>query len=344
MRELLNVLYVQTQGAVLHLEHDAVKITVDQELKLRLPLMRLSGIVMFGRVTITPFLIQRCAEDGRNLVWLDRNGRFMARVEGPQRGNVLLRRAQHLALSDKERATALARQIVAAKLQNSRQVLMRAAREATQENDTAALSTAAERLAGALERLKACEDLDTVRGTEGEAARVYFDAFGSMVRGDREAFGMDGRTRRPPRDRVNAVISYLYALLQAECSAALEGVGLDPQVGFLHALRPGKPSLALDLMEEFRAPLADRLALTLINRRQLQAEDFDDQPGGAVYLNETGRRTLLTAYQKRKEEEIKHRVLKQELPIGLVPHIQARLLARYLRGDLTHYPPFQYRS
>lgn len=343
MHELLNVLYVQTQGAVLHLDHDTVQVKIERETKLRVPLMRLSGIAVFGQVTVTPFLIQRCAEDGRSLVWLSRNGRFKARVEGPQRGNVLLRRVQHLVLSELDGPFRIARQIVAAKIQNSRQVLLRAAREATESIDKQALSAAAARLVAALDRLKCSRDLNDVRGAEGEAARAYFDVFGYMVRVDRENFGMDGRTRRPPRDRVNAVISFLYALVRGECSAALEGVGLDPQVGYLHALRPGRPALALDLMEEFRPVLADRLAITLVNRRQLQADHFDQLPGGAVHLNDDGRKVVLTAYQKRKEETLQHRVLKQDLPLGLVPHVQARLLARYLRGDLTEYPPFLYR-
>jgi CRISPR-associated protein Cas1 len=340
MRELLNTLYVQTQGAVLHLDHDAVRITVDQETRLRLPLMRLSGIVVFGRVTVTPYLIQRCAEDGRNLVWLTRNGRFVARVEGKARGNVLLRRAQHLALSDKKRALSIARQIVAAKLQNSRQVLLRGAREASGEAARGALGEAASSLGEAITRLPGCRTLDELRGAEGDAARNYFGVFGYHVRADQASFTMEGRTRRPPRDRVNALLSFLYALLRAECSAALESVGLDPQVGFLHALRPGRPALALDLMEEFRPIIADRLALTLINRRQLQGDDFVELQGGAVHLSDTGRRTVLEAYQKRKEEEVSHRALDQKVLIGLTPYIQARLLARHLRGDLDDYPPF----
>jgi len=340
VRELLNTLYVQTQGAVLHLEHDTVKISVEREMKLRLPLLRLSGIVVFGRVTITPFLIQRCAEDGRSLVWLDRNGRFKARVEGPARGNVLLRRAQHLALSDSKRALRIARQIVAAKLQNSRQVLLRGGREAATENAQAALSDAAARIAEILVRLNECRSLDELRGAEGEAARAYFGVFGYHVRADQDAFAMDGRTRRPPRDRVNAVLSFLYALLRAECAAGLESVGLDPQVGFLHALRPGRPALALDLMEEFRPIIADRLALTLINRKQVQADHFVNLPGGAVHLNDDGRRAVLQAYQQRKEDEVSHRMLDQKIPLGLVPYVQARLLARYLRGRLDEYPPY----
>ena len=343
MIELLNTLYVQTQGAVLHLDHDTVRVELERETRLRVPLLRLSGIVVMGQVTITPFLIQRCAEDGRSLVWLDRNGRFKARVEGPTQGNVLLRRAQHLSLSDKARTCMVARQIVAAKIQNSRQVLMRAAREATVEEDKVCLYEAGERLGGILIRLREITDIDEVRGAEGEAARTYFSVFGNMVRVERDGFTLNGRTRRPPRDRTNAVLSFLYALVRSECASALEGVGLDPQVGYLHSLRPGRPALALDLMEEFRPVLADRLVLTLVNRKQIQAEHFEEAPGGAVYLNDEGRRAVIVAYQKRKEEEITHRVLKQKLPLGLVPHIQARLLARHLRGDLKDYPPFLYR-
>jgi CRISPR-associated protein Cas1 len=343
MRELLNVLYVLTQGAMLHLDHDTVRIEVEHETKLRAPLIRLSGVVLVGQVSISPFLIQRCAEDGRSLVFLDRNGRFKARVEGQTRGNVLLRRAQHLALSHPDRPSLIARQIVAAKIQNCRQVLLRAARETSVAEDHLALEEAGERLAGILTRLHDTSDLDVIRGAEGEAARTYFGVFSHMVRADRATFGPDGRTRRPPRDRANAVLSFLYALLRSECASGLEGAGLDPQVGFLHALRPGRPALALDLMEELRPVLADRLALTLINRRQLQADHFEETPGGAVLLNDDGRRAVVAAYQRRKEDDVEHRVLKQRVPLGLVPHIQARLLARHLRGDLEHYPPFTYR-
>lgn len=343
MYELLNVLYIQLQGAVLHLEHDTVRVEVEHMTKLRAPLLRLDAIVVFGQVTVTPFLIHRCAEDGRSLVWLDRNGRFKARVEGKVRGNVLLRRAQHLALSQPDRPGHIARQIVAAKIQNSRQILLRAAREASDFPDKQALAEAAMRLIVSLDRLHGCADLNEVRGIEGEAARTYFGVFGHMVRSDRPSFSPNGRSRRPPRDRTNSVLSFLYALLRAECASALEGVGLDPQIGFLHALRPGRPALALDLMEEFRPVIADRLAITLINRRQLQASHFDESPGGAVLLNEAGRKEVLIAYQRRKEEELQHRVLKQKMQIGLVPHIQARLFARYLRNDLKEYPPFLYR-
>lgn len=343
MHELLNVLYVQRQGAVLHLDNDTVRIELEDEGPKRIPLLRLSGIVVFGRVSVTPFLIQRCAEDGRSLVWLDQHGRFKARVEGATRGNVLLRRAQHLALSDAQHALRIGRQIVAGKIQNSRQVLLRAGREATQEEESRRLGEAAARLAEILETLRLARDMDAVRGAEGDAARTYFGVFGYMVRSEREAMAPAGRTRRPPRDRANALLSFLYTLLRFECASALEEVGLDPQVGYLHALRPGRPALALDLMEELRPVLADRFALTLINRKQLRPEHFEEKPGGAVLLNEEGRRVLLMSYQQRKEDMVIHRVLNQRVPLGLVPHIQARLLARHLRGDLKEYPPFVYR-
>lgn len=340
MIELLNVLYVVTQGASLHLEHETVRIDVDGETRISVPVLRLSGIVVFGRVFLSPFLIQRFADDGRSIVWLDRRGRFKARLQGQTRGNVLLRRAQHLALSDPTTPARIARQMVAGKIQNSRSVLLRGAREAIAADDQYVLAAAADRLAAILIRLRGTTDLDRVRGAEGEAARAYFGAFGRLIRVDRDQFGFEVRSRRPPRDRTNALLSFLYVFLRAECSAALEGVGLDPQVGYLHALRPGRPALALDLMEELRAVVADRLALSLINRHQVRPTDFEDLPGGAVQLNEAGRRAVIEAFQRRKEDVIRHRVLKQKLPVGLLPHVQARLLARYLRGDLVEYMPY----
>ena len=343
MKELQNVLYVQTQGALLSLENDTVRIKVDGELKLRAPLLRLQGIVLFGQVSITPFLIHRCATDGRSLVWLTRYGRFRARVDGEVKGNVLLRSAQHKVLADEAWTARLARQIVAGKIQNSRNGLMRAARDARSSEDKTALTEAAVGLANVLVRLKEIDHLNTIRGLEGEAASLYFGVFDHMLRTSGDTFRFRGRTRRPPRDPVNAVLSFIYSLLAAECASALETVGLDPQVGYLHALRPGRPALALDLMEELRTPFADRLALTLINRRQLQAKHFEDLPGGAVYLTDDGRKQLLVAYQERKAAEVDHRVLKEKVAWGLVPQVQARLLARHLRGDLKDYPPFVYK-
>jgi CRISPR-associated protein Cas1 len=338
-----NTLYVTTPGAALRLDQDTVRVVVDGETTLRVPLLRLSSIVCYGSIAITPPLVERCAEDGRSLVLLDRNGGFRARIEGRTRGNVLLRRAQHLALSHPDQPWRIARQIAAGKLQNSRHALLRSARDAAADEDRAILVRAGEFLTDAILRLRGASDLSVVRGIEGDAARTYFRAFGAMVREDRAAFTPSGRTRRPPRDRINALLSFLYTLLRSECESALEGVGLDPQVGYLHALRPGRPALALDLMEELRSVLCDRLALTLVNRRQVRAGGFRELPGGAVLLDDETRRSVLEAWQKRKQETIDHRVMRQKIPLGVVPHVQARLLARYLRGDLEHYPPFLYK-
>lgn len=339
MFELLNTLYVVTPGASLHLDHDAVRVVIEGETQLRAPLVRLESIVVFGPVSVSPWLIHRCAEDGRSLSFMTSGGRFKARLEGPVRGNVLLRRSQHLALDEPGQPSRLARQFVAGKVQNSRLVLLRGARDGAGE-PSEILRQAAEELDGVLQRLRSTEGLELVRGVEGEAARVYFQAFGSLIRTDQDAFAFEHRTRRPPRDRTNALLSFLYALLREECAGALEGVGLDPQIGYLHALRPGRPALALDLMEELRALGADRLAVTLINRRQLRASSFEVSEGGAVRLTDEGRRTVLSAYQERKKRPVRHRLLRQKVALGLVSQVQARLLARHLRGDLAHYPPY----
>ncbi len=344
MEPILNTLYVMTQGALLRLDHGTLKVSVEKQTKIQIPLLHLSTICCFGRVTPSLGLIHRCAEDGRTLVFFDEHGRFKARLAGPVSGNVLLRRAQHLVLSDAERPLTIARWFVAGKLQNARASLLRAARDATAEADINVLKAAAETIATAIRRLPLAVTADHLRGIEGDASRTYFAAFNCMIRpDDRPAFAIAGRNRRPPRDRTNALLSFLYALLVNDCASAAEGVGLDPQVGFLHALRSGRPALALDLMEELRPVLADRLALTLVNRRQLAAEDFDERPGGAVMLNERGRKAVVVAYQKRKQDEVQHAVLDRRVPLGLVPHLQARLLARHLRGGLDAYPPFLHR-
>lgn len=343
MQQIFNTLYVLTQGAYLHLDHDTVRIEVERATQLRVPLLQIGGLVAFGNVMVSPALLARCAEDGRAVTLLDRNGRFEARVVGPTGGNVLLRRAQHAALSDPLRTLAVARHIVAGKLQNERQVLLRGAREATDPGDGAALGAAARTVAQGIATAQWTGDLDALRGVEGTAAREYFAVFDRLVRDDRATFRMAGRNRRPPLDPINALLSFCYTLLTTDCVAALEGCGLDPQVGFLHALRPGRPALGLDLMEELRAPVADRLALTLLNRKQLTARDFEARPGGAVSLTDAGRKRTVLAYQGRKADEVPHRLLDRKVPLGLVPHIQARLLARHLRGDLEYYPPFLVR-
>jgi CRISPR-associated protein Cas1 len=343
MHQLLNTLYVMTPRAYLHLDHETLKVKLEGEAKLQVPLHHLGAVYCFGDVAASTALLHRCAEDGRPVVFLADNGRFKARLEGPVNGNVLLRRSQHLALSDALRPAVIARNLVAGKIQNSRQILLRGGREAADPAEAERLQQSARRLADSLGKLQSAQDLEIIRGLEGDAARAYFGVFELLVKEDREAFRLDGRTRRPPQDRMNAVLSFLYTLLLNDCIAAAEGVGLDPQVGFLHALRPGRPALGLDLMEELRAVLADRLALTLVNRRQLSRNDFEERPGGAVYLSEVGRKTVVVAYQQRKQEEVSHPVIDQKVPLGLIPHVQARLLARHLREELSDYPPFLYR-
>ena len=339
-RELLNTLYVTTQGAYVHVDHQTLRVEAGDEKLLQVPIHHLGSVVCFGRVSVSPAAMAQCAEDQRDLVFLSRSGRFRAKVIGPTSGNVLLRLAQHQAYLDTAAATDIARNIVAAKIQNARLLLMREARQTEDKDVEAALREAAGTMASAVQSLPKADSMDAVRGNEGYAAAAYFAVFNSLIRVADDAFVFDGRNRRPPRDPVNALMSFLYGLVRVECQAACEGVGLDPQIGFLHAVRPGRPSLALDLLEELRAPLADRLALTLINRRQLTGQHFSQSAGGGVLLNEEGRRVLLVAYQKRKAEEIMHPVIQSKTPIGLIPHLQARLLARHLRGDLEHYPAF----
>lgn len=335
IRTLLNTVYVQIQGSYLHLDHDTLKVEADGGLKLQVPLHHLGGIVMFGNVLLSPFLLHRCARDGRGVAWFDTYGRFQARLSGPVSGNVLLRQAQHRALDSPEQTLYLAQRFVESKLKNTKVVLQRAIRE---RGETPALEAALVEQKSALRKLSRTASLDKVRGLEGQAAATYFAAFGELIL--TKEFTFNGRVKRPPRDPVNALLSFLYSLLTVDCASALEGIGLDPQMGYLHALRPGRPALALDLAEEFRAWWIDRLSLALLNRKQLNPKHFVERPGGAVHLNEQGRREVLTAYQKRKQETVRLPLFKEAVPIGLIPHVQARLLARYLRGDLPEYPPF----
>lgn len=340
--QLLNTLFVTLEGSYLRLEHDTVRIEHEEAPLKKVPLHHIGAIVLFGNVGISPFLLHRCADDGRTIVWMDSNGRFKARMEGAVSGNVLLRRAQHETLNNQELTLNLARRIVAGKLHNARYVLMRAARENPpgEGHPDKQLSTVAGLLADDIRTLSDVQTLDELRGIEGRAAKLYFEVFDGMIRTQKESFRFSGRNRRPPRDRVNALLSFLYALLSNDCRSALESVGLDPQVGFLHAIRPGRPALALDLMEEFRTYFADRLALKLINLKQIEPKHFDIRPGDAILLNDEGRKEVIVAYQKRKQEEVTHPVLRTRVPLGLVLHVQARLLARVIRGDLTSYTPF----
>ena len=338
--QLLNTLYVTTPDTYLRLDNDTLRVEVNRETRLRVPLHHLSAVVCFGHINLSAPLMHLLADRGIALVLLDDNGRFKARLEGAVSGNVLLHQAQFQRVADPAFTLDMARASVAGKLKNTRQVLQRGAREAKAEDEANALARLADDLAASLRALPGEDSLDGVRGIEGEAARRYFSGLNLLVRADqRAAFAMDGRTRRPPRDRLNALLSFLYAMWMNDCRSALEAAGLDPQVGFLHALRPGRASLALDLMEEFR-PWADRLALTLINRGQLKAHDFVLREGGAVALQPDARKAVVVAYQERKKDDINHPLLAQSVPLGLVPLVQARLLARAMRDDGAPYVPF----
>lgn len=341
MYQILNTLYIMTPNAYAHLENDTVRIDVERQKKLQVPLHHLGTLVCFGNIMISPALMHRCADDGIGLVLLDGNGRFKARLEGAVSGNILLRQAQHRKAAEEPFVLTVARAVIAGKLRNSRQVLQRGARETTDEQDQKILTQASEALAGSIRNLAVAEDLDVVRGIEGDAAKVYFSALPSLVRRNvREHFTMDGRTRRPPRDRFNALLSFLYAMVMNDCRSAIESVGLDPQLGFLHAVRPGRAALALDLMEEFRSILADRLALTLVNRGQITERNLQIREGGAVYLEDDARKIVVAAYQERKQEEINHPLLDAKVPFGLLPQLQARFMARTIRGDMEAYIPF----
>lgn len=343
MRKLLNTLHVMTQGTYLHRDGETVAVKVGDELKLRVPIHTLEGLVCWGRVSCSPPVLGLCCERGVGISFLSEQGAFIARVNGPVSGNVLLRRQQYRIADDESRSLAIVRTIVAAKIANSRVVLLRAAREIVNEACEKDLREAANRLSWAgLEAVKATS-IDEARGHEGIAGQVYFSGFDHIIGGDREAFHFKGRSRRPPLDRVNALLSFAYALLRHDIESALETVGLDPAVGFLHADRPGRPSLALDLMEELRAVLADRLVLTLINRRQVQGSGFTEQDGGGIQMDDATRKQVVSAWQSRKQDGIEHPYLKERIPLGLVPYVQALLLARHVRGGLDAYPAFFWR-
>ncbi len=341
MKRLLNTLYVTTPNAYLSRDGETVLVRVEQEVRLRVPIHTLGGIVCFGNILCSPHCMELCAENGVTLSFLTENGRFMARVQGPVSGNVLLRRAQYRAADDPDTCANLARSFVAGKVMNTRTVLLRANRERDAPDTT--LTEAGARLARVLGELREPASLDTVRGREGEAARAYFNGFDALITSQKDAFYFRERTRRPPLDNVNAMLSFVYTLLAHDVTAALEGVGLDPAVGFLHRDRPGRPGLALDLMEELRAFLGDRLVLSLINRQQVRPQGFTVSESGAVSMDDETRKEVLTTYQKRKQEEIQHPFLGEKVVLGLVPHVQAMLLSRHLRGELDGYPPFLWK-
>jgi len=317
-----------------------VVVKVEKEIRLRIPVHTIGGIVCFGNVSCSPFLMGFCAENGVGISFLSERGRFLARVQGPVSGNVLLRREQYRRADDPQASAYVARAILTGKIANSRTVLQRALRDHADKMAADEVSFVVKRLGNYLDLLNQDQMLDALRGCEGDAAHLYFSVFDHLIVAQKEAFSFQERNRRPPLDNVNCLLSFLYTLLVHDIRSALESVGLDPAVGFLHRDRPGRPSLALDLMEEFRPFLADRLVLSLINLRQVQERGFEKSDSGAVLMNDETRKKVLVAYQERKQEEIVHPFLDEKVTIGLLFHTQALLLARYLRGDIDGYPPF----
>jgi len=339
MKKYLNTLYVTTQGAYLNKEGESVVVNVEREVKLRVPVHTLGGIVCFGNVLCSPFLLHHCAENQVLVSFLSENGRFLARSQGPVNGNVHLRRQQYRWADDSQCAMRLARSFVMGKAVNARAVLQRAIRDHADKSGMEQVSQRIIRLGVMIQAMPGEKELDVLRGHEGEIGRDYFSVFDHLITAQKTDFYFKERSRRPPLDNMNALLSFIYTLLAHDCVGALEGVGLDPQVGFLHRDRPGRPSLALDLMEEFRPFFADRLALSLVNLRQIQGDGFVRTETGAVEMTDSTRKSLLLAYQKRKQEEVMHPFLGETAPIGMFFHLQAQLLARHIRGDLDGYPP-----
>ncbi len=335
MKKLLNTLYITRQESYLHKERETIIVKQGDDKLGQFPALTVGNIICFGQVSVSPFLMGYCAEQGIGLAFYTEYGKFLARVQGKQTGNVLLRRIQYRWADQAERTVSIARLMIAAKIANARAVL---ARELRNHGGNPVLEAAVGRLAMSLRQVENAQSNETIMGIEGEAASHYFGVFNELLRSD--GFIFNGRVRRPPTDPVNALLSFVYSLITQECFSALQGVGLDPFVGFHHKDRPGRASLALDLVEEFRASWADRLVLTLINRKQVQLNDFITEASGAVRLTDDARKNLLTVYQEKKQVMIMHPYLQEQVPIGLLPHCQALLLARHLRGDTEYYPPY----
>jgi CRISPR-associated protein Cas1 len=342
MKHHLNTLFVTTQGSYLAKEGEAVLVRHEKQTKLRVPIHTLGGIVTFGRVGVSPSLMGLCGERGVAVSLMSFSGRFLARVNGFTSGNVLLRREQYRWADDPARSAAVARAVIAAKVANGRSVLLRGVRDYPTGPGRDVVAAAARYLAQSLEgmQLQPGLSLDSLRGLEGDAANAYFGVFDHLVTAQKDEFRFTTRSRRPPLDNVNALLSFVYAMLANDARGACEAAGLDPAVGFLHRDRPGRPGLALDLMEEFRPYLADRLVLSLVNRKQVGGRGFERTESGGVRMDDATRRTVLVAYQKRKQEEVVHPFLGERVTVGLLVHLQARLLARHLRGDIDAYPAF----
>lgn len=340
MRKLLNTLYVTTPKSFLARDGENVIIRIEDDERFRIPVHTLEGIISFGYPGASPGLISLCAERNVGLCFLTEYGKFLGRVSGKIKGNVLLRRQQYRWADEKGKSLELARLFIAGKIINCRSYMMRVLREHEDVEYTSFLEDTIDFLLTKQKQALIASDLDNLRGIEGEAAKAYFDVFNYFIVSQKGEFMMVGRTRRPPKDKVNALLSFVYVLLAHEVQSALESVGLDPYVGFLHVDRPGRISLALDMMEEFRPYLADRLVISLINKKQVQGKGFIDQSEFGINMDDNTRKEVLRSWQQRKQENIKHPFLQETIPIGLLPYVQALLMARHIRGDLEQYPVF----
>lgn len=343
MKRLLNTLYVTDTNRYLSLDGENVVVLEEQQEIGRIPLHNLQGIVTFGYTGASPALMGECASRNIDLTFMSNHGRFIARVTGEVKGNVTLRKQQYLISEDKEKCIKIARNCIFGKVYNSRWILERAIRDYSLRLDINKLKEKSRFMYNSLEKIRECEDSAHLLGLEGEAASVYFSVFDQLILQQKEDFSFRGRNKRPPLDNVNAMLSFAYSLLAGMCGSALEGVGLDPYVGFYHKDRPGRISLALDIMEELRGVMADRFVLTLINKKIINKTYFIQKENGAVFLNDEGRKVFLQSWQQRKQEIINHPFLNDKIEWGMVPHVQAMLLARYIRGDLDEYPPFLWK-
>ena len=343
MKKLLNTVYVNSPDRYLSLDGENLVISQDGTEIGRVPLHNIERIMTFGHAGASPALMGKCAKNGIELVFMSRNGHFIARVEGEVKGNVLLRRQQYRIADNEKGSLDIARNIISAKLFNSRWVLERMIRDHGARIDTELFGKKYEFLNNSIKQVRNCSDMDSLRGIEGEAASVYFSLFNDMILQQKDDFRFDTRNKRPPLDNVNALLSFAYSMATGMCTSALESVGLDPYVGFMHTDRPGRRSLALDMVEEIRSVLCDRFVLTLINKRLVSSDDFVKREDGAVLLTEDGRKNFFSAWQKRKSEELKHPFIEEKVEWGMLPYVQAMLLARYIRGDLDCYPPFMWK-
>ncbi|MGI6404094.1 MAG: type I-C CRISPR-associated endonuclease Cas1c [Oscillospiraceae bacterium] len=343
MKKLLNTLYVTSPNTYLALDGENVVVRKEEQDMLRLPLHNLEGIVTFGYTGASPALMGACAKSNIGLCFLTANGHFLARVQGKTRGNVLLRKTQYRVSECPNSSLGIAKSMMIGKLFNTRWVIERATRDHGLRLDVNKLKSASRQIQQSLEQVPKCQTLEELRGVEGEGAMRYFGVFDDLILQQKEDFTFTGRNRRPPLDKVNALLSFVYMLLSNDTASALETVGLDPYVGFLHRDRPGRASLALDVMEELRPVMADRFVLSLINKREVNSKGFTVQENGAVIMDDTTRKTVLNAWQTRKQETITHPFLEEKIQWGLLPYVQSMLLARYLRGDLDGYPPFLWK-